>query len=170
MTAQTTKEPPSNNVRKLPLWKSLLEEIIESGVDYGKSYRATYFEQALSCDRDSREFGLAVHNIRVELEKLGYYLQGHVARDGSLVILPPEGNIKVAENVERKIRKNRQRAIGLLVSTKPQSLPFKFRRSHERLVLKMQIRQILENRAGTIHGYLRKKAPKLIEKNGTKSN
>ena len=149
--------------RKLPLWKGLLETIEEKGVEYGKTYSAAWFEEELSCKRDSREFGLAVHRIRVCLERKGFYLQGHTMKEGNLVILPPEKNIGIAKATERKIRKNRARSIHLLGSTDRELLPSKFRPQHEKMLMRITIRQMIEARAGRIHKYLKKKMPKLLE-------
>lgn len=152
-----------NEVRTLPLWRGLLNELIAEGIEHGKIYDAERFEEALSCDRHTREFGLSVHSIRVELEKLGYYLQGHTVRDGKLVVLPPERNVTVARSFERKNQKNRCRAIALLGATKTELLPQKLRPYHTKMLMRLQIRQLLDARSKRIHKFLQKNAPKMLE-------
>ncbi|RPH38335.1 hypothetical protein EHM92_00190 [bacterium] len=151
------------SVRKLPLWKSLVEDLITEGVEHGKVYDAARFEEALSCKRGTREFGLAVHEIKMELERHGFYLQGHAIREGSLTIIPPEKHISIAKASERRNQKNRRRAIALLGATDRELLPKKIKPFHEKILMRLQIKQLIEHRAGRIHGYLQKKAPKLLE-------
>jgi hypothetical protein len=156
----------TQTVRKLPLWQGLLDELTEEGISHGKSYEASRFEESLSCKRDSREFGLAVHEIRLELERRGFYLQGHAIRDGKLVIVPPEKHIGVVRGFERRNQKNRRRSISLLSSTDRSLLPAKLRPYHEKMLMRIEIKQMLERRAGSIHRFISKRAPKLLEARG----
>jgi len=150
------------SVRKLPLWKNLLESMEAGGIEYGKVYDAAYFEGELSCGRNSMQFGLAVHHIRVALEHKGFYLQGHAQRSGTMVIVPATKHVGIARNVERRIRKGRRRAIVLLSETERAALPKKFHAAHDRALERMEIRELLELRAGRVHRVLLKKAPKVL--------
>lgn len=150
-------------IRKLPLWKGLYEKLIEEGIDYGKTYPADKFEKELSCNRESREFGIEVHKIRVELEKLGYYLQGKVESAGILVIVPAEKNVKISIKSEKRIRKNRLRSAMLLQATDLKRLPKKIKDLHLKTQERIEIKMLLEKRAARISKYLKEKAPKMLE-------
>ena len=152
-----------SELRKLPLWRGLLEGIIEKGINHGSVYDASYFEQELSCKRDSREFGLATHRIRVALERKGFYLQGHAIRDGKLLIIPPEKNMGIAKNREIRIKKDRGRSIALLSATDMNLLPEKCRPAHAKILMRIEIRAMIEKRSGVIHRFLAKRAPKLLQ-------
>jgi hypothetical protein len=155
------------SVRTLPLWIGLKDKLIADGVKAGDIFDAQYFENELSCKRDSREFGLAVHKIRMALEKKGLYLRGHVMRDKSLVILAPEKNVDIAIGTERMIRRRRERSIMLLGATDRTLLPPKIKALTEKVSMRIEIRAMIEKRAARIHRYLTKKAPKLLgAKNG----
>jgi hypothetical protein len=149
-------------IRRLPLWRNLLEKITEEGLNYGNSYDAGRFEKELSCSRNSRSFGIAVHKIRVELENKGYYLQGHAIKDGSLVIVAPEKNSHIAKLTESKIRRHRGRSVRLLTATDVSLLKPKELAAHVKVQNRVQIVAMIERRIGKIHRFLKAKKPELL--------
>lgn len=149
--------------RRLPLWKGCLENMLAEGVNYGKVYNVEWFELQLSCKCDTRQFGLGVYKIRFELEKLGFYLQGHVQREGKLVIIPREKNLGVARAKQRRSRKEQARTVNLLTATTTAGLKPRMRASFEKETKRAIIRQMLIARAGRVAKVIEKAAPKLLE-------
>lgn len=92
----------TETIRRLPLWRNLLDELLAEGIEYGKKYDAERFEEALSCKRNTMQFGIAVHKIRTALEEKGFYLQGHVMRDGILVVTPIERNLPAFQKTRNR--------------------------------------------------------------------
>lgn len=153
-----------NQTRKLPLWRGLLEAITSNGLEHGKVYQANYFENELSCKRDTREFGIATYRIRRALEEQGYYLQGHAMRDGTMVIIAPDRHIGVVKNRERIRKSLIERNIALLANTNRKLLSsIGVQRKHEKTLERLKIKHLIEQRAGRIHKLLTIKAPKMLK-------
>jgi hypothetical protein len=137
--------------------------MIREGIDYGKVYDAQRFEDELSCKRDTREFGLAIHKIRMELEKLGYYLQGKVESAGLLIVVKANQNVQIAKSAEHRIFKTRRRSINLLRATAVQVLTDKEKTTHTKALERIELRLMIEIRAGKVAKFIREKAPALLD-------
>lgn len=151
-------------VRRLPLWKSCVEEMRVQGVDYGKVYTAEYFEQRLKCKRDEMEFGLAISEIRRDLETSGFYLSGRGQSGNQYVILPPENNRGVMSGYQRAALDALKRGIILGTTTRLDTLSAEDRRRHESVLEKMAMRHALVRNTTQIVRVLKKHAPKILNR------
>lgn len=151
-----------NNVVRLPLWKSCVDDMREEGINHGKTYPAEYFEQKLRTQRDSMQFGLALSEIRRELEKDGFYLSGRGQNGNQFLILPPENNRDVMASYQRQALDSLRRGVILGTNTRLDLLPPEDRKKHESLLEKLAIRTALMQRSGAIAKIVKKHSPQLI--------
>ena len=131
--------------RELPLWKHALDEMRKSGVEYGKTYAPEWFEERLSCHRDSMEFSLALSEIRRELEFDGFYLTGR-GQAGNQIILPPKDNADVLLSYQRAAIDALKRGTILGTATKTDTLTVNEKRRHESVLQRVAIRAALISR------------------------
>lgn len=155
-------EQTKTEVIRLPLWKACLDEMRKNCVEYGKVYATEYFEAALKCQRDSMEFGLAVSNIRRELEKDGYYLTGRGQKLTQFIILPPEANRNVMAAYSRAATDALTRGVVLGTNTRMDVLTAEDRRRHESLLEKMAVKLALCRRPFKFAKLLPKKDANLL--------
>jgi hypothetical protein len=152
-----------DNLRKLPLWKSCLEEMrSQSMVNYGEVIDAPFFEERLECKRDSMEFGLAVSNIRRELEEDGFYLSGRGQKGNQFVILPPASNANVMNAYSRAAVDALKRGVILGTNTRLDTLTESERRRHEGILERLATRAALAVRSQQIGEFIRRTKPKLL--------
>lgn len=156
-----------NNVIRLPLWKSCLDDMRQEGVNHGKTYTAEFFEDKLKCERNSMQFGLALSEIRRELEKDGFYISGRGQSGNQFVILPPENNQDVMAAYQRQALDALRRGVILGTNTRLDLLPSADRKKHESLLEKIAIRTALMQRSGTIAKIIKKHSPDLLLKQAT---
>lgn len=159
---KTKTEPEEIEVLRLPLWKNALEEMRNEGVNYGKVYEADFFEKHLKASRDDMKFGLAVSEIRRELEKDGFYLSGRGQKGAQYVVLMPEGNSDVMAAYQRAALDALKRGVILGTNTRLDSLSDSDRRKHENLLQRMATKCVLMQRSVKIAEALEKSAPKLL--------
>lgn len=157
------KEHQEPEIVRLPLWKNALDEMRGDGITYGKVYEADFFEKHLRCTRDEMKFGLAVSEIRRELEKDGFYLSGRGQKGAQFIILMPESNSDVMAAYQRAALDSLKRGVILGTNTRLDSLSDSDRRKHEALLQKMATKCVLMQRAGKIAEALEKSAPALLK-------
>lgn len=155
--------PDEIEVLRLPLWKNALDEMRTTGITYGQVYDAEFFENHLKCTRDDMKFGLAVSEIRRELEKDGFYLSGRGQKGAQFVILMPESNSDVMAAYQRAALDSLKRGVILGTNTRLDSLSDSDRRKHENLLQRMATKCVLMQRAGKIAEALEKSAPNLLK-------
>jgi len=151
-----------NPLRKLPLWKSCLEEMrTQSMLNYGAVFEASFFEKCLECNRNSMEFGLAISSIRRELEADGYYLRGQ--KGNQFVILAPETNANIMNAYSRAAVTALKRGVILGTNTRLDTLTESERRRHEGMLERLATRAALVERSQPIADLVRKHKPKLLQ-------
>jgi hypothetical protein len=153
----------TDTVRRLPLWKNLLDKLITEGLQYGKIYTVQQFEQELSCSHTSIRFGISVHRINIAIERLGYHIKSKATSAGVLCIVQPNQHAVIAKNNERQIRKKRRRTISLMSATDMALLNPKEQKTHRKLLARAEIVYMIEKRAGKVHRYLKEKAPEMLQ-------
>ena len=158
--AATNQEP---EVLRLPLWKNCLDRMIQDGLEHSKVYTAEFFEGQLREKRDTMRFGLAISEIRRELEKLGYYLSGRGQHGNQFIILPPENNQDVMLAYQREAINALKRGVILGTTTRLDLLAADDRRKHESILEKMAMRSVLMQRTCAILKVIKTHAPKLLE-------
>lgn len=136
----------------------------EEGIEFGKTYPSDYFEKSLSRKRNTMEFGLAISEIRRELEKDGFYLSGRGQKGDQFVILPAEDNVSVMQGYNRRALDALKRGVILGTNTPLQLLDSENRKRHEALLERMAVRTILIQRTQSVVDTLRKHQPKLLKK------
>jgi hypothetical protein len=151
-----------NETLKLPLWKNCLEHMIANGIQHGQTFSAEYFEKELCEKRDTFRFGLAVSEIRRELEKRGFYLSGRGQGGNQFIILPPENNADVMVSYQRAAVDALKRGVILGTQTRLDLLKDSDRRRHEKILEKLAIRTALITRARGVVKALGEKAQKLL--------
>jgi hypothetical protein len=131
---------------KLPEWKACYEDMMEDGVDYGKTYTAEFFESRLRTTRDTLKFGLDVSNVRTKLLEHGYYLSGRGGKGEQFVILEAAANSKVMENFQFAAANALKKGVILGTNTRVDILTDEERRKHESMLEKLAIRAALFGR------------------------
>jgi len=149
-------------VRKLPLWRTCIEEMMEEGVEYGQVYKAEFFEEKLDATRDTFRYSLDISKIRRELEKEGFYLSGKGQNGTQYIILQPARNMDVMKHYSKVARDSLNRGVILGTSTRLDLLTEGERAKHETVLEKIATRQVLVSRAESIRKLVEKHEPKLI--------
>ncbi len=140
-----------NEIVRLPLWKSCLDHMRETGIAYGQTFNAEYFEERLRCERTKQpHFSLAISEIRRALLEDGFYLSGRGGGGNIFTILPPENNAKVMANLSRQAADALKRGVILGTNTRIDTLSESERRRHVGILERMAIKSALLSRAGTI--------------------
>jgi hypothetical protein len=150
--------------RRLPLWRSCLEELRKkSMLNYGEVIDASFFEAQLQCERRSMEFGLAISEIRKELEADGFYLSGRGHRGEQFEIVPPAVNADVMNAYSRAAVRALRRGVILGTNTRLDTLTESERRRHEGLLERLAMRAVLVQRSQQVCEVLAKHRPKLLK-------
>ena len=150
--------------RRLPLWRSCLDEMTtKSMINYGASIPAEFFEEQLKCERSSMEFGLAISNIRRELEQDGFYLSGRGQKGSQFVILQPASNVDVMAGYSRAAIDALRRGTILGTNTRLDTLSESERRRHEGLLERLATKAALVHRSSQVADVVRKHSPKLLQ-------
>lgn len=128
---------------RLPLWKDTLEKMRASGINYGQTFSAEFFEERLRGKRDEIQFRIGISEIRRELEKDGFYLSGRGQKGNQFVILPPESNSDIMLGYQRHAIDALKRGVILGTSTCLDTLKDSERRKHEAVLERMAIKAAL---------------------------
>ena len=148
---------------RLPLWRNCVEAMREEGINYGHTYASSYFEERLKCKRDTMQFGLAISEIRRELEKDGYYLSGRGQKGDAFVILMPEANADVMQSYQQAAVIALKRGVILGTNTRLDTLDEEARRKHESILEKLAMRAVLLNRSAAIYKHVKANAANLLD-------
>ena len=140
----------SEQLRKLPLWRSTAEEMIEAGVNHGQTFDAQFFKEHLACEPDTIEFSMGISNIRRELEKKGFYLSGQGGKGERWTILPPQDHADVMQRYSAAALDALKRGVILGTNTRLDLLSDSDRRRHESMLEKLATRAVLLLRSKTV--------------------
>ena len=152
-----------NEPIRLPLWKGCVETMRQSGVTYGSTYEASYFEERLKCKRDTMEFGLAMSEIRRALEGDGFYLSGRGQKGDAFIVLMPEANADVMLTYQRAAINALKRGVILGTNTRLDTLDSEARARHESILEKLAMRAVLMNRSSAIYKHVKANAANLLD-------
>lgn len=148
---------------RLPLWKNCLEKMLDENIQHGQTYSAEFFEQELKEKRDSMAFGIAISEIRRELEKRGLYLSGRGQNGNQFIVLPPQNNADVMLAYQRSAIDSLKRGVILGTQTRLDLLKAEDRRRHESILEKMAHRAALVYRTKAVMKALGEKGRKLLK-------
>ena len=136
-----SEEIRTNQVRKLPLWKSCLQKMEEEGLHYGTSFTVEWLEEQLSAKFGTIGFMIAIHDLRIELEKRGFAIAGSPKKTGRYAILPAKDN---AANTD-------------MSELTPEEM-----KRHQSVLERARLRVALIDREKTLKRFLAKHAPRLL--------
>lgn len=157
-----SEEIRTNQVRKLPLWKSCLQKMEEEGICYGKTYAVAWLEEQLSATLTDVSFGIGIYNLRVELEKRGFSLAGSPTKTGHYAIVPAKDNAAVMARMSRKGKRYFQRTVLLGSNTDMSELTPEEKKRHQSVLERARLRVALIDREKTLKRFLAKHAPRLL--------
>jgi hypothetical protein len=158
-------EENTTEVLRLPLWKNCLEEMLsdDDPVAHGRTYSSEYFEKHLKETRNTMKFGLAISEIRRELEKKGFYLSGRGQKGDQFIILPAEANQDVMLSYQRAAIDAMKRGVILGTTTRLDFLNEADRTRHEKILEKLAWRVALVAKCGKVVKALGDKATNLLK-------
>jgi len=133
-------------VLRLPLWKNCLEAMTHDGVDHGKTYDATFFEEHLKSERTSMAFSLGVSQVRTALLEHGLFLSGRGQKGDQFVILDAASNTRVMENFQHQAAVALRKGVILGTNTRIDVLTDDERRRHESTLERLAVRSALMSR------------------------
>ena len=142
MSEYIENQDKESSVERMPLWRGVLSEMIESAT-HGDTLPVEHFEQKLRCSRDTVEFGISVSNIRKGLEHYGMSM---TQKAGQMLILLPEDNARVMELFNFRALRSLKRAVILGSSTPLAGLTDSQKREHEKQLSKSAFRLALMRR------------------------
>lgn len=151
------------DIRKLPLWKNALEEMLSSGIEYGKSYTAEWFEARLMCKRDTMQYGLEMAKIREALEHEGYAMSGRGQKGDAQIILEAASNSAVMQSYQVQAAKALKRAVILGANTDTSQLKPSELAKHEKILERAAIKSALLGRSGKVARVVRHHAPECLK-------
>lgn len=157
-----TQETEISNLIRLPLWKTCVDTMLKTGIEFGSVYKAEFFEEQLRCKRTDMKFSLAISQIRRRLESEGFYLSGQGLKGDSFVILEPNQNRDVMSSYSSKALDALKRGVILGTNTRMDLLSAEDRRRHESVLEKIAMRLMLCKKPKTFTDAL-KEANKLVQ-------
>jgi hypothetical protein len=152
----------AENVQRLPLWKVCLDDMLHDGIEHGKIYNTSWFEEKLRCQQSTMEFGLGVSEIRRALESHGFYLSGRGLDGDKLVIVEAGKNQKVMARYNSHAVDSMNRGVILGANTRRELLTEAEKVKHDALLERMQIRKAMLNRTAEVKRALDKAKRKMI--------
>lgn len=155
---------PVGQTRRLPLWKNCLDNMRKGGLEFGKQFSATFFEEQLGVQSGTVRFGTDVSKIRDALLDDGFYLSGEGHNGMAFEIVSAAENHRIMGQMLREASRRTRQAVRLGEATPKDRLSQSERLRHEQVLERAQIRQALMGRAKSITRHLKKTAPKLLEK------
>jgi hypothetical protein len=158
-------QPFPDGIVRLPLWKSALDDLVREGVYYGQTIKAEWFEDRLRTKREAMQFGIAISEIRRELEVSGYYLSGRGQKGNQFVILPPSSNADVMEHYSRAAADALKRGVILGTGTRLDTLSEDERRRHEGILERMALKAVLLQRSARIKKLVEQHQPTILHQN-----
>ena len=138
----------NTNAVKLPLWKHVVEIMLDTGCTYGNVYELAFFEEHLRMKReqDTMRFDLSIAHIRRALEYKGFFLSGRGSKGTQWVILPPEANASQMQAYQRQACDVMRRTVILGSNTDTSRLNDEQKRRHEHILEKAAARAALLSR------------------------
>ena len=139
-------------VTKLPLWRTCVEKMIEDGLFYSKTYSIEWFEGRLKVARSTPRFNFAIYRIRIEIEKLGFYLNGiGISKTGFYTLQQAEANIDTVMRHNTRSRRLLRRSVRLAMMTEREMLTASQCTKMDQIMERQQIRLAFMRRtAGTV--------------------
>jgi hypothetical protein len=135
-----------SDTRRLPLWKDLLDRMIEAGLEENKSWPIQFFVEGISAPENSVQLSMGIHEIRRALRRKGWVLTSR-GSNGSQFYLTPRG-----ENAGEMIRlqnlalNSLREGVILGTCTPLDALSDSERQRHEAVLEKLAKRAVLMGR------------------------
>lgn len=147
---------------RLPLWRNCADAMRAGGISYGKTYPTEYFEEQLRCNRDSLQFGIAISEIRHDLETSGFFLCGRGQKGKQLVVVPAASNSDVMASYARLATRALRRGVILGTNTPLTALSAEERRRHESMNEKLAMRLVFVQKTAQVLKAVQKADPSVL--------
>jgi hypothetical protein len=135
-----------SNATILPEWKHALSEMEKLGIKYGSTFSLEWFEKTLKQTRDTVEFAMSIHQIRVHLRTRGMNLTSIGQNGQGWFIAPPQTNAHEMLRMQRKAIRAMQQGVILGTNTPLEILEAADRKRHEGVLERLAIRSALISR------------------------
>jgi hypothetical protein len=112
-------EQTTPDAQRLPLWKDLLDRMLQEGADYGSIYPVEYFEEALREKRDTPAFGFAMAAFMSSLRahERPMILTQRGQQGAAYIILTAAGAIGWVEQSMRSVLRNTKEQLWIAANT-----------------------------------------------------
>lgn len=147
MSAALITLEPTVEVRRLPLWKNLLDEMQREGLAENKVYPIEHFTKGIGASLDSLELVFGIAEITKALRRLGWVLTSRGQKGTQYVLLPHERNADEMVRLNNVARRALREAVVLGNATPLDKLTDEQRRRHEAVLEKTATRHALLARA-----------------------
>jgi len=151
----------------LPLWQELVRRLRESpGYGFGKVWPVTLFEEVLELNRNTKDFGFALMEVRESLRvQDGYYLEQR-ANGTEFAIPTAYGHEDVAKRKDKEAMRSALRSVEYRAKTlaNPEAdLTDEERGRMDANLEKASMRVVLMSRQRSFENIARKYKPKLLD-------
>jgi hypothetical protein len=152
---------------RLPLWRTLAEQMLSAEIHYGDRFTIEFFEEGLRAKRDTMEFGIGVSMVRQVLEQSGFSLTQRGQDGEGLLIRSAKENEAMMHAFDRGATKSFRRAVSLGSATDRTQLNADELRRHEARLEHISVKAVLLQRSGQVAKIIAAHKPKLLETKNT---
>ncbi len=157
-------ELPVESLRKDPLWRHVVDKLVERGITYGDTIDVSWLEENLECLFASVKFQLSVSEIRHALIERGMYLSGsRTQRTGHYTVIQANQNAEVFDSMLEEQERLNQRALTLAVKTDRSKLTAEEGEALDARAERAAVRKVLMERQGAVEKVLRKHASHILK-------
>ena len=153
----------NENPRRLPLWRTTVEEMLTDGIEYGQTFGADFFEAKLRSSRDTAAFSFGLSRIRRLLLDSGFYLDGRGQAGQAFTIIPAGKNKEQGAAYQSIAMHNLKRGLSLCINTRVDQLTAEERRLHEAFTERLANKFLVASRSEQIAKIVEKTKPKLLK-------
>lgn len=162
----TLTAPADDKPARLPLWKSVAEELINMGLHYGDQFTRDFFEIKLRSKSDTTEFAFEMAQLRQHIEaQTGYYLRE--TNNGAIYEIPsPLEHGEYGDKFDRQAKSFAVRAVNIRQCTLLNPEARLSEDDERRISRKLEIAQTrlaLMSRTMTFAKSIQKHQPKLLK-------
>ena len=136
----------TDDTRRLPLWRDLLDKMIASGLEENKAWPLKFFTDGLSAPENSVQLAMGVHMIRKALRRSGWVLTSRGQNGIQFVLAPRRRNADEMLRMQNAALTSLREGVILGTSTPLDALSDDERRRHEAVLEKMAKRAALMGR------------------------
>lgn len=138
----------TQDTRRLPLWRDLLDRMIQDGLTINKSYPLSFFVDGMSAPENSAALAFGIYEIRKALRRAphGFVLTSRGRNGQEFVLLHPRENFREMNRLQNVALSALREGVILGTSTPIDTLTNDERRRHEGVLEKIAMRSALMGR------------------------